>query len=340
MNWRQWLFWLIVLAFLVFLFSRRVELQELWRVLREGQWQWILAAVVLQVAYFLIYAWLYQLAFAIVKVKSRLLEILPILFASTFVNTLAPSAGFAGAALFIDDASLRGESGARTAEGLVLTEVAEHFSTIPIILVGISYLATSRSLRIYEIIATVFYFFYVIILILALLSGHFRPDLLKNLLAWAQKNINSLTNRIRQKGLLYPNWASENTREFKAASDTVIASPSLLGPLILVAFSQQIVNLISLWFLFLAFGLPIGAGVLVAGYTVGFVLAVVSVLPYDVGLMQVVMILVYESLGIPTSTALIVILAYGGINAWLPLLLGFFSLRRIRSFRRPPSKRP
>ncbi len=338
MNWRRWLFWLIVLAFLIFLFSRRLELEELWRVLREGQWQWLLVGIIFQMAYFFLYAFLFQQAFSRVEVKSRWQELLPVIFASIFVNTITPTAGFGGAALFIDDAVQRGESAARAAEGLVLTEVAEHFLTIPFIAVGLTYLSTHHALYIYEIIGIIFYFIYILILTTVLLLGHIRPQYLKKILGWVQQKVNFLSFRFRRRALLYSDWASKNTRELKAASDALVVRPAGLIPLVLVSLAQQVVNLASLWFIFLAFGLRINLGALLAGYAIGFVFAVISVLPYDIGLMQVVLILAYESLGVPASTALIAILAYGGINAWLPILTGFFTLRSIRSFRRPSSK--
>lgn len=92
---RRWLLWLVLVAFLALVISRRVEIGELAATLRRGQWQWIAVAVGLEVGDYLLYARLYSAAFAVVGVASRVRDLLPALFASVFLNTVAPTAGLA-----------------------------------------------------------------------------------------------------------------------------------------------------------------------------------------------------------------------------------------------------
>ena len=54
-------------------------------------------------------------------VRSRYRELVPLTFVSIFVNLVAPLGGLSGAALFTDDASRRGESGARAALGALFS---------------------------------------------------------------------------------------------------------------------------------------------------------------------------------------------------------------------------
>ena len=44
------------------------------------------------------------------------------------------------------------------------------------------------------------------------------------------------------------------------------------------------------------------------------------------------MALVYTSLGVPGATAVLAALTFRGLTFWLPLLIGFFLLQRVRSF--------
>lgn len=44
------------------------------------------------------------------------------------------------------------------------------------------------------------------------------------------------------------------------------------------------------------------------------------------------MTLVYTSLGVPTENAAVISLAFRGLTFWLPLVIGFFLLRRVKSF--------
>jgi len=45
-----------------------------------------------------------------------------------------------------------------------------------------------------------------------------------------------------------------------------------------------------------------------------------------------VMTLVYASLGIHRTIAVLVVLAFRGLNFWLPMLVGFFLLRKVKIF--------
>ena len=80
-------------------------------------------------------------------------------------------------------------------------------------------------------------------------------------------------------------------------------------------------------------GLSLAArlGPLTAGYAIGFVFWVVSPTPQGIGVVEGVMALVYTSLGVP-APAVLAVLTFRGLTFWLPLLIGFFLLHRVRSF--------
>ncbi len=68
MRIRRWLYWLLTLALIWVVANHFSELQRLVRLLAQGQWQWILMAAGLQLAYYVIYTWLYQASFTTVGV--------------------------------------------------------------------------------------------------------------------------------------------------------------------------------------------------------------------------------------------------------------------------------
>ena len=88
---RRWIFWILAVLFLWVVISRFSEIKRLAETLVGGQWQWVALAALLQVAYYIIYTALYQSAFLTVGVQSRLSELLPVTFASIFMNVAAPS---------------------------------------------------------------------------------------------------------------------------------------------------------------------------------------------------------------------------------------------------------
>ena len=87
----RWLFWLLVIAFVWVVVSRFTQFEKLAETLRQGRWQWVLVAGLLQVIYYILYALLYQSAFDVVSVRSSLRELFPLTFASRGEGT-APHA--------------------------------------------------------------------------------------------------------------------------------------------------------------------------------------------------------------------------------------------------------
>ena len=110
---RRLLLWLLVFGLLWLVFFRLTEIQKLTETLAQGQWQWVGAAALLQIVYYVVFAALYQSAFYTVELKSWLRDLLPVTFGAIVVNVMAPSGGASGAALFVDDAVRRGQSAAR-----------------------------------------------------------------------------------------------------------------------------------------------------------------------------------------------------------------------------------
>ena len=104
--------------------------------LGRANWAWALVALVLQGAFFLLYGGLYQAGFRAVGVSSEALRLVPILFASIFAKTAVPFTAAPAAAVFIDDASARGESGPRAAVGVVVVLVVDLLTALPFVVAG------------------------------------------------------------------------------------------------------------------------------------------------------------------------------------------------------------
>ena len=329
----RWLFWLLIIAFVWVVVSRFAEIQTLVKTLETGQWQWVLAAALLQVLYYITYTALYQAAFHTVEVESRVGELLPVMFASLFVNVAAPTAGASGAALFIDDAARRGESAARTAAGTLLMLVADFVSFTVVLSIGLIYLFNQHALQWYEVIGALILLGMTTVLTLVLLLGLWQPDRLHRLLNWVQRTANALAGRLRRLPSLPEDWSETNANEFIEAALAITAHPQRLSRTLLVGFAVHIVDLASLYTLFLAFHTPVTLGMLVSGYAVGVLFWIVSITPQGIGVVEGVMTLIFTSLGVPGANAAIIALSFRGLTFWLPLGIGFFVLRRVRTFR-------
>ena len=74
---------------------------------------------------------------------------------------------------------------------------------------------------------------------------------------------------------------------------------------------------------------PVSFGVLIAGYAVGSLLAIISITPSGLGPVEGIMILTYSDLGVMPEAATLVTLVYRGLSFWLPFVTGFAALRRL-----------
>jgi uncharacterized protein (TIRG00374 family) len=329
---RRLLFWILIAIFAGVLVSHLTDIAKLAKTLAQGRWEWVVAAAALQIVRYVIFAMLYWSSFDIVGVKSRIMELLPVVFASVFVNVAAPVAGVGGLALFVDDAARRDESAARASAGTLLVLVADYSVFALLLPSSLSYLFTRGDLKTYEIVGAALLLLFIGGLAAMLILGFWQPAWVLKLFSWAQRAINRVSGWLKRPSWLADDWAAHNANEFTEAASAITNYPKRLIRTLGVVWAMWMVNMASLYVLFLAFYQPISLGILAAGFAVGTLFWILAITPQGVGVVEGVMVLVYTSLGIPGTQAAVIVLAFRGLSFWLPLVVGFFLLRRIRSF--------
>jgi phosphatidylglycerol lysyltransferase len=328
----RWLFWLLVIGFVGVIVSQLTNLQSILNTLARGMWQWVLVAALLQVIYYIFYTGLIQSAFNTVEVEARLGELLPLTFASIFLNVAHPSWGIGDAALFIDDAARRNQSPARAVAGALLVLVANLSAFTLILIFGFFFLFRRNDLEIYEIAAGLILLVIVGGLNVILLMGLRRPDQLLSLLGSLQGLFNSIARRFNRLPTLSDAWAEQKANEFAEAALAITAHPQRLIRVLIISLSAHLINLSSLHAVFLAFHQPVGLELLIAAYAVGILFWIVAITPQGIGVVEGVMALVIASLGVPADRALVIALAFRGLTFWLPMIAGFVLLQRVRLF--------
>lgn len=330
---RRLILWGLMLVFVWVLVSRQTDIERLADTLARGQWQWILIAVLLQCIYYLVYATVYRFAFRAVEIERTLHDLVPVLLGSLFVSVLVPGAGMSGSALFVDDALRRGESLARATAGVVLAISADLVMFAVVLSIGMAYLFTQHDLKTYETVGALLLLGLIGGLSGVLMIGLWLPSLLHGILQWLQEAASKLAYRFQRRPLLPDDWAEKTASEFAGAASAVRAHPRRLANTLFAALAAHALDLATLYVLFFAFRHSIDFGPLVAGYDMGILFWIVSPTPEGIGVVEGVMMLVYTSLDVPGSMALVVSVAFRGVTFWLPLLLGFFVIRKTESFR-------
>lgn len=339
---RQLVFWALVVAFGWLVIEHLAELEELGRTLRQGEWQWVLLAASLQLAFFVIASWQYQVAFALVSIQSRLWQLLPLVVGALFVNATAPAGGAAGVALFVNDAARRQQPPGRATAGFLLAVAGTFVTFCLILLLGLAYLLAQQHLNALEVVASVLMFLYVGALGSLLLLGYYRPAWLRALLETVQRATARAAASLRQPPFLPEEWARNHTAEYATAAQQLAQRPRQLLLTAIIAMLGHLAALASLYAVFLAFYLPPGLGVLLVGYTMTFLFTIISPTPNGAGVVEALVPTIYMALEIPPAPATAITLAYRGLSYWLPLLIGFVLLRRLDLFQlrdRMPSRR-
>jgi phosphatidylglycerol lysyltransferase len=344
---RRIIFWILIIAFVWLVVTRLSDIRNLMGILVHGSPGWILAAVASQVVYYVVFSSLWRSSLDVVEVYLPLREAIQIVVASVFVNTVAPSGGVAGAALFADDVSKRGYSLARASAGILLVPIVDFTAFEVTLIIGLVYLFNQHALQVYQVVGALILFALTFGFTSILLTGLWRPALLHRIMARFQTIANGaarLVNRLFQKKnaspLLALDWAERHSTEFVAAAVAIKVHPGRLWRTIAIGIACHLVDLVTISMLFLAYHQPFSFSELVAGYAVGILFWIVSITPMGIGVVEGVMALTWSSLGIPAGVATVVALAFRGLTFWLPLLVGFFLLQRLRSFRTTERVRP
>jgi phosphatidylglycerol lysyltransferase len=320
---------LILVAAAVLAFTHAGDVATLVTTARAGSWQLLLLAVVLQVGYYAGYVATYREAFLAAGVKRGYRELVPVILASVFVNTVTPAGGTAGPVLLVDDASRRGYPGSRSAAAVVAGQFADFAGFAVVMLVGMIYLLIVGRLRTFEVVAALLFLGLLTLFALALILAWRRSAVLDRLLGWAE----SLVARVgRMFGRVFePGWAARVSSEFSTGVATIAENPRGLVRSWLAAVAGHTLDLACFVAIGFAFGWR-GVGSLVAAYAVGIVVWLVSIIPQGVGLVEGVIALVLVSFGTPAASAAAISLVFRGMTFWLPFAIGAVSLRYTASF--------
>ena len=81
-------------------------------------------------------------------------------------------------------------------------------------------------------------------------------------------------------------------------------------------------DILTLYLLFVAAHYVVSPGVVLAGYGLPLLAGKLSVFPGGLGIVEGGMVALYESLGVPSAVAVVVILSYRLLSFWIPVLLG------------------
>lgn len=319
---------IVIIVGLVFLAQQVERFESLVDVLRRGNPFWIGLAFVVQWAWLVNTAAQYRAAYRALDLHVSHRSLLPLVLASNFVNTVAPSGGMSGMAVFIDDARKRGLPTMRVTLAGVLFVLFEYTSFSVVLALGLIVLMRRNDLDSTEVIPSVILFAAAIALTAVVVLGMYSAQALERFLISAARLVNRLLRPFIHRDYLSEPFAHEFATEAAIGFSLLKAKPkdAWLMPFALALSGKSL--LVSLLFLlFLAFEQPFSVGTITAGYSMAFLFTIVSPTPMGIGFVESAMTLTLRTLRVPLAAATVIALTYRGMTLWLPLLYGFIALQ-------------
>lgn len=330
--WGRWLLVPLGAALLVFVLGQLMSARALRLDLSTADWRWVSVALAMQVLFFLLYGGLYRYAFRAVGVTSQALHLVPVLLASIFVKTVLPLTAAPAAAVFIDDAATQGQSGARTAVGLVVVLIVDLVMALPFVAAGALALVLSARLVAFALAGTALFVGFIAVLLILLALAALRPAVLETLLEVCRACVNRGVRLLGRRALLADDWARHTTDQLVAAVTSVPRHPRDIAIASGYSLLLHVANLVGLGALFVTFGQRLDPAPLLAGFGMSIVFFVITIVPDGIGAVEGAMALVFVQLGMTPTAAILVTLAYRVLNVWLPVAVGFWCARRLRLF--------
>jgi uncharacterized protein (TIRG00374 family) len=327
---RKFLIILVLFLGAAFVFLSFGELESIVQTLRYGNFWFLLLAVLIQFAWFLMMGLIYQSLYDVFNMQESLLRLALLSASATFVNIVAPTIGMSGMAFFIAHAARNGKSVGKVTVVTMLGLFLDYAAFLVILTLGLIVLFRRNDLDPTEIAASSVMFAIAAGFGFLLYLGSRSAEALGHALAWMAR----LVNRVVYPFLKRPYLSEDRAHKFAhEMADDLKSLPekshSLLLPLVysLAGKALLICVLVSV---FMAFKVPFTAGTIIGGFAIADLFLIITPTPAGVGIIEGVMPLAFSSLRVPWSEAVVITLAYRGITFWIPLALGAASFRMLQ----------
>ncbi len=251
--------------------------------------------------------------------------------AATFVNLITPSSGVGGLAVFLDDARWRGQPVGRVTAAAVLYLLYEYIALFVAIAAGFVVLARLGKLNGAELTAAGFLLLLAAAVGVGVVLEYRSSGRLGHLLARIATAVNHIVRAVLHKeplrvASLY-RFAAD-LGDGMAGLHKAGPGPVLL-PLLFTLFNKVLLILV-LGLAFLALGVTVDGGTVLAGFSVGHLFVYASPTPSGIGFVEGILPMALNSLDVPLLHAVLVSLVYRGVTLWLPLAVGALAFRRLQ----------
>ncbi|MHC1783961.1 MAG: YbhN family protein [Anaerolineaceae bacterium] len=327
---RKFFLAVILLLGILFIIGRYSEVQNITATLQAGNLWYFLLALFLEGLWLLIVSLTWQRIYSSVGVEFSRWHLFQIVNSANFANTVAPTGGVSIVAIYLDDAKKRGISGARIAVAYAMNLLFDFTGLLFILIFGLAVMARRDVLKWPEVTASFILLSASVGLAAILYLAMHSSDRLAHILAAFARSINRVLRPFIHREYLEIDRARTFAAEAADGVEILRHNRKRLIPILLLAVINKLLLLVILLTCFWAFQVPYSAGIIVAGFSIGYLFVIVSPTPNGIGLMEGALTLTLGTLGVAVEAAAVITMAFRGITFWIPLLIGLITIRYLR----------
>jgi hypothetical protein len=322
---------LLTVTFVVFSFA---ELQNIAAVLQKSNLYFLLVAFLFEALCLYNSAATFGALYRLVGLDEERWQLFLMTTAAAFINTIAPSGGVGGIAVFVDAAKRRHTSTARVLVVGVLYVLYEYLALFVVLGLGFTVLIRRHSLNSAEVIAAIFLLGVASAIGATLVLGRKSSEVLGEILARLSQFGNRISRPLIHRDLFDIESAYQFARDIAAGIATVRGNDARLVWPLLFTLNNKALLLCVLAFTFYALGTPFSLGTLVGGFSVSYLFFYASPTPSGVGFVEGILPAALNQLGVPLTEAILITLVFRALTVWVPLLVGGMAFRILQRQRR------
>ena len=326
---RKFLLSLILFLAAAFVYLSLSEIQNIVHTLQQGNFWFILLALLVQAGWFLVAGLIYQSLYRALGMEDTILKFSLLAASATFVSIVTPSAGVGGVAVFISEAKRKRQSVGKVTVASMLFLFLDYLAFLFVLALGLIVLFRRNDLGPTELAASGAMLAIAVGLGSLLYIGSRSADALGNALAWMARLVNRMVKPFIQRDYLSEAHAHEFAHEMASDLKSLPEKVHTLGTPLFYSFAGKALLMGVLLSIFFAFQVPVTAGTIIGGFAISYLFLIVSPTPSGVGFVEGIMPLALSSLRVPLDDAVLITLAYRGITFWLPLAFGAIAFRAL-----------
>jgi uncharacterized protein (TIRG00374 family) len=327
---------LAALLLVVAILTHRREIGALVEALARARPEWLAAALLLQAASVVCLATVFRRTLAAVAVVTRLATACGTLLATFAANLLAPSAGAAGMALWVDVLGRRGAPRPRVVAGVLAGSLLDALALALLVVIAAARVAAERPLAPVEVASAATLAALIAVGAAAIAIAARRPQWWARRLADAQ----ALAARVAARWSRWrpdPRWPERTAALAGDAAAALLSRADRLAVSLLLALAEHAASAAALAAVALAFGQTLAPLALGTAYALAMLAWVASPVPQGIGVVELVLTGTLTLAGVPAPAAALIAVTHRGITFWIPLAVGFLLLWRLETAPPPPA---